>query len=119
MIFLQVSRSRKMITLLKIMCFLWQCLHKSIPIREVLIARGLSIPLYCLVCNAAAESILHTLRDCPQAQAFWGSPPPPQSTPIYSMVQISRTGFELIMPHTKRPFLASVKVLFSHLECGV
>ena len=49
----------------KIQCFLWQCLHNSIPIREVLVAKGLSIPHSCPLCGVASESIIHTLRDCP------------------------------------------------------
>ena len=54
-------------------CFLWQCLHRSIPVREVLTARGINVsPLFPL-CNDAAVSIIHTLRDFPQAQVFWDS----------------------------------------------
>ena len=67
----------KMITLPKIKCFLWQCLHKSISVREVLAARGLNVPLCCPICNSAMESILHMLRVYPQVRAFWDSFPPP------------------------------------------
>ena len=66
----------KTITLPKIKCFLWQCLHKSIPVKEVLTARGLNVPLCCPICNSATKSILHMLRDCPQVRAFWDSFPP-------------------------------------------
>lgn len=39
--------------------------------------RGLNIPLSCpLGCNEV-ESIIHILRDCPQARAFWDSFSPP------------------------------------------
>ena len=58
----------------KVRCFfLWKCLHRSIPIREVLSARGINIPSLCPLCNDAIESIFHTLRDCPQARSFWES----------------------------------------------
>ncbi|KAL0001918.1 hypothetical protein SO802_015699 [Lithocarpus litseifolius] len=67
----------KTITLPKIKCFLWKCLHKSIPAREVLATRGLNVPLCCPICNSATESILHMLSDCPQVRAFWDSFPPP------------------------------------------
>ena len=58
-------------------CFLWQCLHRSIPVREVLTARGINVSPLCPLCNNVAESIIHTLRDCPQAQVFWDSLLPP------------------------------------------
>ena len=54
----------------KIKCFLWQCFHRSIPTREVLNMRGQNIPPYCQLCNADIESIIHTLRDCRNAQDF-------------------------------------------------
>lgn len=70
-------------TVPKIKCFLWQCLHKSIPSREVLIARGLNIPLSCpLGCNEV-ESIIHILRAYPQARAFWDSFSPPLPPNIF------------------------------------
>ncbi|KAK7845491.1 putative ribonuclease h protein [Quercus suber] len=70
-------------TVPKIKCFLWQCLHKSIPSRDVLIARGLNIPHSCpLGCNEV-ESIIHILRDCPQARAFWDSFSPPLPPNIF------------------------------------
>ncbi|KAK7855050.1 hypothetical protein CFP56_029838 [Quercus suber] len=56
----------------KIRCFLWQCLHKSIPVRGVLAARGVITPTLCPLCNIASESIIHLLRDCPQARLNWG-----------------------------------------------
>ena len=51
----------------KVRCSLWQCLHRSILIREVSSARGINIPSHCPLCNDAIESIFHTLIDCPQA----------------------------------------------------
>lgn len=57
----------------KIRCFLWQCLHKSIPVRGVLVARGVNTPTLCPLCNNASESIVHMLRDCSQACLFCDS----------------------------------------------
>ncbi|KAL0011149.1 hypothetical protein SO802_006257 [Lithocarpus litseifolius] len=62
----------------KVRCFLWQCLHRSIPVREVLSARGINITSLCPLCNDAIESIIHNLRDCPQARSFWESLLPPE-----------------------------------------
>ena len=69
----QVSRFGKQTLSLKLVVFLWQCLHKRIPIRKVLTARGINVSPLCPLCNDATESIIHTLRDCPQAQVFWDS----------------------------------------------
>lgn len=79
----------KTITLPKIKCFLWWCLHKSIPIREVLAARGLNVLLCCPICNFAAESILHLLRDCPQVWAFWDSFSPPIHSNLFFGANLS------------------------------
>ena len=49
----------------KVRRFLWQCLHRSIPVREVLYARRINIPTLCPLCNDEIETIIHTLRDCP------------------------------------------------------
>ena len=49
----------KTITLPKIKCFLWQCIHKSIPAREVLGTRGLAVPISCPPCNTDVESIIN------------------------------------------------------------
>lgn len=45
--------------------------------REILGAKGLSIPISCPLCNAEVESIIHILRDCPLARGFWDSFPVP------------------------------------------
>ena len=45
----------KSATLPKIRCFLWQCLHNSIPVREILVARDLNIPHFCPLCGIASE----------------------------------------------------------------
>jgi len=63
----------KVNTFPKVRCFLWQCLHRSIPVREVLVARGINIPTLYPLYNDAIETIIHTLRDYPQARIFWDS----------------------------------------------
>ena len=108
----------KMITLPKIKCFLWLCLHKSISVREVLAARGLNVPLCCPICNSAMESILHMLRDYPQVRAFWDSFPPPIHL-TYFMVQTSRIGSKSTAHPTRLLVLALVGELFFPLEFGV
>ena len=64
-------------TFLKVRCFLWQCLHRSVLVREVLTAKVINVSPLCPLCKDAAESIIHTLRDCPHAQVFWDSLLPP------------------------------------------
>jgi ribonuclease HI len=57
----------------RIMFFLWQCYHLSVPVREILASRGLNIPTFCPRCLAPNESLIHMLRDCPDSIAFWNS----------------------------------------------
>ena len=73
----------KTITLPKIKCFLWQCIHKSILAREVLGTRGLAVPISCPLCNVDVESIILILRDCPLAKEFWDSFPIPIQTSTF------------------------------------
>ncbi|KAF3975273.1 hypothetical protein CMV_001475 [Castanea mollissima] len=61
----------------KIKCFMWQCVHRSILVREVLVAKGLNLYTSCPLCNDPTESIIHVLRDCPIAQQVWNSLSPP------------------------------------------
>ena len=63
----------KAITYPKTRYFLWQCLHKSIPIRDVLVARGIITPILWPLCNNASKSIIHMRRDYPQSRLFWDS----------------------------------------------
>lgn len=68
----------KVATIPKIKCFLWHCFHHSIPVRATLAARGMDVLQICPLCNEGPESILHSLRDCREAEVFWkASPPPP------------------------------------------
>lgn len=68
----------KVRTIPKIQCFIWQCIHQSIPVRSVLASRGMNIPEMCPLCSDGPETIAHALRDCREAQHFWRSllPPP-------------------------------------------
>ena len=58
-------------TLPKIQTFLWKFHHQSLPINVILEARGIDGLGGCGSCSEARESILHVLRDCLIAQAFW------------------------------------------------
>jgi ribonuclease HI len=55
----------------RIMFFLWQCYHNSIPVRATLVSRGLNIDSSCPRCLGANETLIHCLRDCPDSVAFW------------------------------------------------
>jgi ribonuclease HI len=57
----------------RIMFFLWQCYHLSVPVRETLASRGMNIPTFCPRCLHLNESLIHMLRDCPDSIAFWNS----------------------------------------------
>ena len=70
-------------TIPKIKCFLWQCHHNSILVRAILASRGMDILPSCPICNKAPETILHVLRDCPFAQGFWKSFPPPLQDSLF------------------------------------
>ena len=61
----------KVVSLPKIISFLWLCMHKSVPVRDVLADRGMGCNRLCLVCKNQTESIDHLLRDCVFACAFW------------------------------------------------
>ncbi|KAK9984142.1 hypothetical protein SO802_033667 [Lithocarpus litseifolius] len=66
-------------TIPKIKCFVWQCLHKSIPFSTVLAARGMDISPVCQPCKEGSESILYVLRDCHVARNLWISLSPPMA----------------------------------------
>ena len=61
----------KIDTLPKIISFLWLCMHKSMPVRNVLANRGINCSRLCPVCRNQVESIDHLLRVCVFAQFFW------------------------------------------------
>ena len=60
----------KVPTIPKVKCFLWQCYHKSIPVRSVLAARGMHITPLCQLCEEDPESFVHVLRDCRVAKTL-------------------------------------------------
>ena len=55
----------------RIKFFLWLCVHRSIPTRDVLGSRGFDLNITCELCGQAPESILHCLRDCEKARSVW------------------------------------------------
>ena len=61
----------KIDSLPRICHFIWLCHHNSVPIREVIASRGIECEAVCPLCNFDAETIIHMLRDCPFAAAFW------------------------------------------------
>ena len=66
-------------TLPKINHFFWLCNHSSIPVRQVIKARGINCIGNCPLCYVQEESILHVFRDCPVARKFWLSMGVPQA----------------------------------------
>ena len=55
----------------RICFFLWQCYHKSVPVRDTLFARGINVPTCCPRCTSPTESLSHVLRDSPDSNLFW------------------------------------------------
>jgi hypothetical protein len=47
----------------RIMFFLCQCYHFSVPVRKTLASYGINIPTFCPRCLAPNESLIHMLRD--------------------------------------------------------
>lgn len=78
----------KVLTLLKIKCFIWQCAHQSILVRAILTARGFNLPSTCPLCNKATESIIHALRDFLIVRLFWNSFPPPIQSNLFYVVNL-------------------------------
>ena len=58
-------------TLPRIQFFIWRCMHNSIGVRETLARRGIAVDTTCPLCNIAAESAAHALRDCHVVKALW------------------------------------------------
>ena len=61
----------KIDSLLRICHFLWLCHHNNVLVREVIASRGIECEAMCPLCNFDVETIIHMLRDCPFAVAFW------------------------------------------------
>jgi len=66
-------------TLPKTKHFFWLCNHGSVPMRQVIKARGINCNGICPLCSVHEETILHVLRDCPAARNFWLSIGVPQA----------------------------------------
>ena len=47
-------------------------MHGSIPIKNVLAARGVNCDKVCPLCKRHEETIIHMLRDCEVARDLWG-----------------------------------------------
>ena len=54
----------KLDTLPKIISFLWLCMHNSVPVREVLVGKGINCNILCPICKNQDETLVHLLRDC-------------------------------------------------------
>ena len=54
----------KVDSLPKIISFLWLCMHKSAPVRDVLADRSIVCNRLCPACKNKVESIDHLLREC-------------------------------------------------------
>lgn len=50
---------------------IWLCTYNSIPVKEVLGFRGLSLDQCCAICKSHTESISQMLRECPYSIRFW------------------------------------------------
>ena len=59
----------KIDTLPKVINFLWLCMHNSLPVRSVLVMRGI-IRDSCPLCNSFPETISHLLKECVVAKEF-------------------------------------------------
>ena len=55
----------------KIKIFLWQMLHNALPVRGVLVRRGLNIDPACPLCMNDIESNDHLFWECPYIKEVW------------------------------------------------
>ena len=60
----------KLDVLPKIVSFLWLCMHRSVPLKNTLAARGIIEEDSCPLCKRMPETIEHLLRDCVYARDF-------------------------------------------------
>ena len=61
----------KLKTLPRIQTFVWKCMHYSIGVNQCLMTRGVHVEATCSRCHREAESVFHTLRDCPVSKSIW------------------------------------------------
>jgi len=55
----------------KIKIFLWQMLHNALPMRGVLVQRGMLIDPTCPLCMNNIESNDHLFWECPSIKRVW------------------------------------------------
>ncbi|KAI8558271.1 hypothetical protein RHMOL_Rhmol04G0077800 [Rhododendron molle] len=55
----------------KFALFIWKVLHRILPVRQVLIRRGIGMNALCPVCGLEEESIEHLFFMCETARRFW------------------------------------------------
>jgi hypothetical protein len=89
--------------------FVWIILHNSLPTNYTIFTHHIFIDVFCYRCDVDLETIIHTLRDCPQTHQVWSSlcflPP------LSSKRRIFFFGSRII--------LSNLKVLFSSLPVGL
>ena len=61
----------KLDVLPKIANFLWLCIHKSVPVKDILASRGIIEDKICPLCKNQPKTIEHLLRECDFARNFW------------------------------------------------
>ena len=57
--------------MLKIKVFLWQLCHKAIPVRGLLLRKGLQIDPICPICLDDLESMEHLFNQCCLINKVW------------------------------------------------
>ncbi|XP_050224307.1 uncharacterized protein LOC126673998 [Mercurialis annua] len=57
----------------KIKIFLWRCFNGWLPVREVLMRRGMQIDVRCPLCHCFPESGIHSLWFCKEIRKVWNS----------------------------------------------
>ena len=49
----------------------WQCAIYGLPVKDMLMSRGISEDCICEICGRESETTIHVLRDCSFAKDFW------------------------------------------------
>ena len=58
----------------RILTFIWNILHDSVPVFATLNRRGIQTTTRCLLCDAEEESSTHLFLNCTFARAVWHGP---------------------------------------------
>lgn len=61
----------KLDALPKIQYFLWKCFINTVPVKSLLVHRGITEEETCEACGRAADTSIHVLRDCDPAKNLW------------------------------------------------